>query len=209
MCGYCLLQHLGWCRELFHTDQQSCSLPSSAPFLLLPPALQVSLTEGVYVLERNPGVYWESSHGSLLSVQGISPSRCCSGISHPSSLQNLTIKILAPALSRLVSIREGPCAVCLPFPLEPRQAAGPTVQTSDLNKCPERRLENWHSHALNSELLLGRRQAMSVGFSLCCLIKTREQGMGARAALHTELCTSSVLHTVLCSPSACSNLLNH
>lgn len=134
-------------------------------------------------------------HSCLFRAQA--PSDAAVGF-HTRDLSNLTIKILAPALLRLVSIDEcmDTMHVCmyaagLSFPLGPRRAAGPTVQTSDLNKCPERRLENWHSHAHNSELLPGRRQAMSVGFSLCCLIKTREQGMWASAALHAGLCTPS------------------
>ena len=81
------------------------------------------------------------------------------------TLPNLNTKILAlgvsyflaksAALPRLVSVRVCLCAVCLSLPLW-KQAAGPTVQTSDLNKHPERRLESWHVRSRESKLL-GKR----------------------------------------------------
>lgn len=76
--------------------------------------------------------------------------------------RSLNIKILAPAVScflpksaalpRLVSVRVCLRAVCLSLPLWKR-AAGPTVQASDLNKHPERRLESWQVRLRKSELL--------------------------------------------------------
>lgn len=193
MCGYCLLQHLGWCRELFDTDQQSCSLPSPAPFLLL----HVSLTARLYVPEGNARVYQESSQGHSCLFGAQAPSDAAVEF-HTLALSNLSIKTLAPAatsflipaLSRLVSIHEWLCAVCLPLSLQPRRAARPTVQTSDLNQCPEREAGKLAQPCTHNSELLGRRQAMPVGFSLCCLIKTREREQALP-------CTLSSAHPLL------------
>lgn len=80
----------------------------------------------------------------------------------PRALHSLNIKILALAVShfvcksaalpRLVSVYLCVSAACLSLPPW-KQAAGPTVQTSDLNKHPERRLESWHARPCKSKLL--------------------------------------------------------
>lgn len=75
MCGYRLLQHLGWCSEVFDTDWQRYYTPSLPPcpatLVLPPPTHQQGVflsIEGVRVLEGNTRVYQKGFHELLLSV---------------------------------------------------------------------------------------------------------------------------------------------